>query len=109
MNIISKLKKFMSEILTNITNVVVIVILIAMLFTIPIFQDYNSRNFPKYEIVKCNTYEIQPGDTLSEIAEKFKPEHMKLSNYIVEIQFVNGISREINAGNQLLIPVEEIR
>lgn len=79
-----------------------------MLLIIPIFQDHNLRSFPKYEIIKYNTYEVKYGDTLSEIAERFKPEHMKLSSFIAEIQFVNSISREINAGENLLIPVEKI-
>ena len=98
MNTNSKLKIFVSRI-----------IVIIVLFIIPIFQDYNSRNFPKYKVVNCKTYEVKLGDTLSEIAERFKPEHMKLSNYIVEIQFINGIGREIRAGDKLLIPVEQLK
>jgi len=48
-------------------------------FIVPIYQDYNLRNYPKYEIVDYKTYEVHQGDTVSQIAEKYKPEHMKLS------------------------------
>ena len=92
-----------------VSRAVFITLIFAISFIVPIFQDYNSRNFPKYEIINCKTYEIKSGDTLSEIAERFKPEHMKLSNYIAEIKFANGIGGDISAGNKLLIPVEKLK
>ena len=98
MNTNSKLKIFVLRITV-----------IVVLFSIPIFQDYNSRNFPKYEIVDYKVYIIQSGDTLSEIAESYRPEHMKLSNYIVEIQCANSINIDIAAGEKILIPVEELK
>ena len=67
------------------------------------------KNYPKYEIVNYKVYDIKFGDTLSEIAKRYKPEYMKLSNYIVEIQFINYISIEISVGDRLLIPVEELK
>jgi len=42
---------------------------------------------------------------LSEIAERFKPENMKLSNYIVEIQYANSIGYDIMPGEKILIPM----
>ena len=111
-----KLKSFLlrtivktSNIILTIRSVVLVTLLIAMTFIIPIVQDYNSTNYPKYKIIKCYTYEVKLGDTLSEIAERFKPEYMKLSNYIAEIQFTNGIGTEISEGDKLLIPVEKLK
>jgi len=84
--------------------VVFVILIFIIFFIVPIFQDYNSKSLTKYEIVNCKTYEVKLGGTLSEIAERFKPENMKLSNYIVEIQYVNSIGLDIMPGEKILIP-----
>ena len=89
---------------TNHKLVVFVILIFTIFFIVPIFQDYNSKSLKNYEVVNCKTYEVKLGDTLSEIAERFKPENMKLSNYIVEIQYVNSIGLDIMPGEKILIP-----
>jgi len=92
-------------VVTNYKLVVFVILIFTIFFIVPIFQDYNSKSLKNYEVVNCKTYEVKLGDTLSEIAERFKPENMKLSNYIVEIQYANSIGYDIMPGEKILIPM----
>ena len=84
--------------------VVFVILIFIIFFIVPIFQDYNSKSLTKYEIVNCKTYEVKLGDKLSGIAVRIKPQNMKLSNHIVEIQYANSITLDIMPGEKILIP-----
>ncbi|MDP4143219.1 MAG: LysM peptidoglycan-binding domain-containing protein [Bacillota bacterium] len=70
-------------------------------------EQYTQKvTFPK--ILYYKTYTVQEGDTLSQIAERFKSKDTELTNYIAEIEYQNNrSSSEVMAGEVLQIPIEE--
>lgn len=56
---------------------------------------------------KTLDYTVQKGDTVSQIAEKYKPKYKKLDKYIVEIQVLSNVHEHIEPGQKLLIPIEK--
>ena len=48
---------------------------------------------------------IEPGDTLWSVAERYKPEHMTVKQYIRQIVIVNGLqSTRLQAGQVIRLP-----
>lgn len=54
-------------------------------------------------------YIVKKGDSVSSIAENFKPEYFKTSNFVVRIQVKNNVNECIYPGQKLIIPVENTR
>lgn len=67
----------------------------------------HSNNYTAFQVITTRAYTVKTGDTLSEIAEKYKPKDMKLSNYIEEIKYKNNIGNDIIQGKKLIIPIEK--
>ena len=64
-----------------------------------------SRTSPKYGV---ESYGIDYGDTLWEIAEEYKPDSISYSEYINTLYKINdGLTAEIYPGQAILIPVYE--
>ncbi len=61
----------------------------------------------KEHVVYYENITIHSGDTLWEIAKKYKPEGEKIEHMICEIMEVNGMrSENIMSGDCLIVPVE---
>ncbi|MCI8955780.1 MAG: LysM peptidoglycan-binding domain-containing protein [Eubacterium sp.] len=84
----------------------VIAVLIVMLFTIIGLKDVNATNNSDNPMYKYYTsYEIQPGDTLTSIAQKYTVNsNVSISEYIREVKKNNNlVSDRITSGNYIVI------
>ncbi|NLK96978.1 cell division suppressor protein YneA [Defluviitalea saccharophila] len=65
-------------------------------------KEYNRKNpVQKYEEVH-----IQKGDTLWEIAKKYKPNHQNIKQYVSSIKEFNHMkSDKLYAGEKIIIPI----
>lgn len=84
----------------------VIAVLIVMSFTIIGLKDVNATNNSDNPMYKYYTsYEIQPGDTLTSIAQKYTVNsNVSISEYIREVKKNNNlVSDRITSGNYIVI------
>lgn len=52
-----------------------------------------------------NEYTVRSGDTLSEIAEKCRPDGMTINDYMVDIQLKNNLSsNQVHTDQELVLP-----
>ncbi len=61
----------------------------------------------RYGIKSTFEYTVKAGDTISSIAENYKPKDEKTNSFIIKIQLLNNKDEVVYPGDQLLIPVEE--
>ena len=66
-----------------------------------------SRSKPEYSV---ESYGINSGDTLWNIAEEYKPKSISYSDYINTLYKLNdGLTANIHAGQTIMIPVYKKR
>lgn len=66
-----------------------------------------SSSTKEYGIKSTFEYTVKADDTLSSIAEKYKPKDEKISIFTVKLQLLNDNIKVIQPGDKLVIPVEE--
>jgi LysM repeat protein len=84
----------------------VIAVLLVMVFTITGLKDVNATNNSDNPMYKYYTsYEIQPGDTLTSIAQRYTVNsNVSISEYIREVKKNNNlVSDRITSGNYIVI------
>lgn len=84
----------------------VIAVLLVMVFTITGLKDVNATNNSDNPMYKYYTsYEIQPGDTLTSIAQRYTVNSdVSISEYIREVKKNNNlVSDRITSGNYIVI------
>ncbi len=85
---------------------IVIAVLLVMVFTITGLKDVNATNNSDNPMYKYYTsYEIQPGDTLTSIAQRYTVNsNVSISEYIREVKKNNNlVSDRITSGNYIVI------
>ncbi|MDT8718288.1 LysM peptidoglycan-binding domain-containing protein [Clostridium sp. 19966] len=80
-------------------------IVLVLLFIVVSYTTFSKNTTSKkvYSIKQSKIYTVKKGDTLSEIAQKYKGNE-KLTNMINEIKYLNNINDEIYPGEELEIP-----
>ncbi len=84
----------------------ILVVLFVMVFTIIGLKDVSATNNSDNPIYKYYTsYEIQPGDTLTSIAQKYTVNsNVSISEYIREVKKNNNlVTDRITSGNYIVI------
>ena len=84
----------------------VIAVLLVMVFTITGLKDVNATNNSDNPMYKYYTsYEIQPGDSLTSIAQRYTVNsNVSISEYIREVKKNNNlVSDRITSGNYIVI------
>ncbi len=80
---------------------ILVFVCFSCLFTSTFLPSVRSKSELQFEVVYVN-----PGDTLWSIAETYKPEHIKLQQFLREIKTHNGMdSAMLYAGSTLLVPM----
>ena len=88
----------------NIKAIVIIVALVATIFTMGYAVGADSTRKAEYEANKQEIiYTVAPGDTLWGIAERYKPSWVDTREYIYEIEKLNGINSNIDIGDKILL------
>ena len=59
----------------------------------------------RMEAYTTESYLVQPGDTLWEIAQEHRPDFVGIRNYVNLMKRVNGMDSDIQPGQVLLIPI----
>lgn len=80
-----------------IAGIIVVVILI--------LGAVRSSGKPGFEMYE--TYVIENGDTLWDIAKKYKPENISYREYIYKLREYNGITAEIQPGQAIEVLILE--
>lgn len=80
-------------------------IVIILLIAITLYQQFNFKGKPDIKQLQYISYTVKEGDCLSVIAERYKPDHEQLDNYINMLQYANNTQEGIYPGQRLKIPV----
>ena len=92
-------------------NIIMLTVCIILFISISLF---GGMRFVKADKVICYeksfvTIEIQPGDTLTDIAERYAISEAEYLTYIEEVKNINNLKDDIiHSGCYLLVPIYEV-
>lgn len=77
--------------------------IIAIIAVIALLAGLSYQRHTKYSIENATmqSYIVQYGDTLWDIAKQYAPEGMRYDDYIYQVQQHNGISADLKAGQAI--------
>lgn len=83
--------------------------IIAIIAIIVLLAGLSYQRHTKYSIENATvqSYVVQAGDTLWDIANLYKPSDMRYDEYIYEVKLHNGISADIKMGQAINILIWE--
>lgn len=77
-------------------------LMIVLFIGLTIYAVWTRLNETNVEYTE-ETYVVQTGDTLWDIAEEYCSEHQSINEYIYKVKQVNNISSDLKAGQTIII------